>query len=74
MVRGPTELAQAIGRLPETAECLGAFVASYTFGVSQEDGACMARNANDELRSGRLSIVDFYVRLARAERFRTRTQ
>jgi hypothetical protein len=71
-VKGPAELAQALARLPEAAECLGAFAAGHAFGVSQEEAACMSRTASDELRAGRISIVDFYARLARAEHFRTR--
>jgi hypothetical protein len=70
---GPTELAQAVARLPETSDCVAAFVASNAFGMDHHDTPCMVRAASDELRAGKLGVVDFYVRMSRSEHFRTRT-
>ena len=70
---GPTELAQALGRLPEYSDCMAAFISSHAFGMDHHDTPCMVRTAADELRRGTLSLLDFYIRMARSERFRTRT-
>jgi hypothetical protein len=70
---GPTELAQAVARLPETADCVAAFVSSNAFGMDHHDTPCLVRSVAEELRAGRIGVVDFYVRLARTEHFRTRT-
>jgi hypothetical protein len=69
--RGPTELAAAIARLPETNDCLASYVAAYAFGVSQENASCLVRSATAGLRSGG-SVLDFFVRLARLDHFRMR--
>ncbi len=69
---GPTELAQQLARLPETSECMATYLASFTFGVPQRSAACLVNNAAAELRGG-MSLVDFFVRMARSEHFRTRT-
>ena len=71
--RGPTELARAVGRLPETASCMASYLAAYAFGVSQPNASCLVRSATAELKAG-MSIVDFYIRMARSEHFRTRIQ
>ena len=71
--RGPTQLAQAIAGLPEASECVASYLAAYAFGVSQPNASCLVRSATAELRSG-ASIVDFYVRMARSEHFRSRVQ
>jgi hypothetical protein len=72
-VKGPTELALAVSKLPEVSDCMAAFMASNAFGMDHHDAACMVRTAAEELRAGKLSIVDFYLRMARSEHFRTRT-
>ena len=69
--RGPTELATAVSKLPEVASCMASYMAAYAFGVSQSSSACLVRAATEELRGG-MSLVDFYIRMARAEHFRTR--
>jgi hypothetical protein len=69
---GPTALAQALARLPETSDCMAAFMASYAFGLDDHDVPCTVRTAAAELRAGTIGIADFYVRLARAPHFRTR--
>jgi hypothetical protein len=71
--RGPTELATAVSKLPETAECLASYLAAYAFGVSQSNASCLVRGATQDLRSG-ASIVDFYIRMSRSEHFRSRVQ
>ena len=70
---GAAELAQAVARLPEVAECVGSFITSHAFGIDHHETACMTRAATDELRTGKIGIADFYVRMARSEHFRTRT-
>jgi hypothetical protein len=69
--RGPTELAGALARLPEVPDCLASYLAAYAFGLAQSSTSCLVRAAADELRAGG-SLVDFYIRLARSEHFRTR--
>jgi hypothetical protein len=70
-VKGPTELATALSTLPEVNDCVAAYMAAYALGVTHESAACLVRNATAELRSG-TSLVDFYVRMARADHFRAR--
>lgn len=69
--QGPEELARTVASLPETAECLASYVASYAFGVQQKNASCLVRSATEELRKG-MSVVDFYLRMARSPHFRTR--
>ena len=65
-------LADAVARLPETADCFADFVTGYTFGMDHRQAGCIARTATDELREGKISLVDYFVRMARAESFRVR--
>jgi hypothetical protein len=74
MFRGPDELVRALAPLPETADCLADFVSGHAFGLDHGEASCLAKSASEELRAGTISVVDFYVRLARAESFRTRVQ
>jgi hypothetical protein len=69
--RGPTELAQQLARLPETGQCMATYLASFAFGVPQQSASCLVGNAAAELRGG-MSLIDFYVRMARSEHFRVR--
>jgi hypothetical protein len=69
--KGPTELAQQLARLPETGRCMATYLASFAYGVPQQSATCLVGNAAAELQAG-MSIVDFYVRMARSEHFRTR--
>jgi hypothetical protein len=69
---GPTALAAALAKLPETSDCMASFLASYAFGLDDHDVACTVRTAAAELRAGKIGVADFYVRLARAPHFRTR--
>jgi hypothetical protein len=70
-VQGAAELAAALARLPEVTECWASHAAAFAFGLSREGAACLAASATKDLQGG-LSLLDFYVRLARAEHFRTR--
>jgi hypothetical protein len=72
--KGPDELARNLARLPETSECMAAFLASNAFGMDQHDTPCMVRGAIDELRAGNIGLVEYYVRMSRSEHFRNRTQ
>jgi hypothetical protein len=71
--RGPEELARALAPLPEVADCLADFVTGHAFGIDHGEAGCVARTATEELRAGKIGVVDYYVRLARAENLRTRT-
>ena len=69
--KGPTELATALAKLPEVNDCMAAYMAAYALGVSHESAKCLVASATNELRNG-MSIVDFYVRMARSDHFRFR--
>jgi predicted ester cyclase len=69
--RGPTELAGALAKLPEVPDCVATYMAAFAFGLSQPNVSCLIRSASNELRAG-MSLVDFYIRMARSEHFRTR--
>jgi hypothetical protein len=69
---GPDELADAVARLPETADCFADFVTGYTFGMDHRSAGCIARAATDELRGGKISLLDYFIKMARAESFRVR--
>jgi hypothetical protein len=71
--QGPNQLATALARLPEMSDCMAAFMASNAFGMDHHDTTCMVPGASEDLRAGRIGIVDYYVRMARSEHFRTRT-
>lgn len=71
--KGPTELATKLAAMPETSDCMAAFMASYAFGIDQNEATCLVASATNALRAGSLSLVDFYVQLARADHFRVRT-
>ena len=68
---GAAELARALAPLPEISDCLGAYLAAYSFGISHENATCLVRSATQELRKG-MSVVDFYLKLARSEHLRLR--
>jgi hypothetical protein len=70
--RGPEELARVLAPLPETADCLADFITGHALGIDHTEAGCMARTASEELRAGTIGVVDYYVRMARAETFRTR--
>jgi hypothetical protein len=70
--RGPKELAMAVARLPEVSDCMGSFMASWALGLDHHDTTCIVRTAEDEMRAGKIGLADFYVRMTRAEHFRTR--
>jgi hypothetical protein len=70
--KGADQLADAVAKLPETADCFADFVSGYTFGMDHRSAGCIARTATDELRAGTISLSDYFVRLGRAESFRVR--
>jgi Protein of unknown function (DUF1592)/Protein of unknown function (DUF1588)/Protein of unknown function (DUF1595)/Protein of unknown function (DUF1587) len=70
--KGSDELAQALAKLPEVADCMADFASAYTFGLNHQGAACIAKGAGDDLRTGKIGFVDFMVGMARAESFRTR--
>jgi hypothetical protein len=69
--RGASELAGALAKLPEVSSCMASYMAAFAFGLSQSNAACLVRSATNDLRAG-MSLVDFYIRMARSEHFRTR--
>ena len=71
--KGANELATILSTLPEVADCMGSYMAAYTFGVSQENASCLVRSVMGELKSGK-SLLDYYLRLSRADHFRIRQQ
>jgi hypothetical protein len=70
-IKGASELATALSKLPEVSDCVSSYVAAYTLGVNHESAACLVNSAAAELRGGK-SLLDFYVGMARSEHFRTR--
>jgi hypothetical protein len=70
-VKGAAELSTALAKLPEVNTCMASYLAAYAFGVSQKNASCLVSSATNELRGG-MSLVDFYIRLARSEHFRSR--
>jgi hypothetical protein len=70
-VKGAAELARAIATLPEVNDCLASYLAAYALGVSHDSAQCLVASATAELRGG-LSLVDFYLRIAASDHFRSR--
>jgi hypothetical protein len=70
-VAGASDLATALSKLPEVTDCVSSYLAAFTFGVNHDSASCLVSSASAELRTG-TSLVDFYVRMARAEQFRSR--
>jgi hypothetical protein len=68
---GPTELAEQVAKLPETSACMASYMAAFAMGVSQANASCLVKSAAGELQGG-MSLVDFWVRMARSEHFRSR--
>jgi hypothetical protein len=72
VIRGPEELARALAPLPETADCMADFIAGHAFGLDHGEAGCLARTASEELRAGSIGVLEYYLRMARAESFRSR--
>lgn len=70
-VLGPAELSTALSKLPEVTDCVSSYLGAYALGVNHDSAACLVTNAATELRGGS-SMLDFYVRIARSEHFRSR--
>ena len=51
---------------------MASYLSAYAFGVSQPNASCLVRSATEKLRTGGISLVDFYISMARSEHFRTR--
>jgi hypothetical protein len=69
--KGANELATMLSTLPEVADCMGSYMAAYTFGVSQENASCLVRSVIGQLKTGK-TILDVYLGLSRADHFRVR--
>ena len=70
----PRRAGPTLARLPELTDCMAAFMAGNAFGLDHRNTPCLIRNEMAELRAGKLSIVEYYVKLARSEHFRFRVQ
>ncbi|HEY0710702.1 MAG TPA: DUF1592 domain-containing protein [Polyangia bacterium] len=70
---GATALASALSKLPEVSDCMADFVTAYTYGIDHKSAGCMARTAAEDMKAGKIGFLDFMVKMARAESFRTRT-
>ncbi|HEX2876123.1 MAG TPA: DUF1592 domain-containing protein [Polyangiaceae bacterium] len=70
-IKGASELATTLSKLPEVSDCVSSYVAAYTLGVNHESAACLVSDAASELRGGK-SLLDFYVGIARSPHFRSR--
>jgi hypothetical protein len=72
-IDGPRELAEALAGLPETAVCVGSFLASHAYGLDHHDTSCLVTSLGEALAAGELGLVDFYVALATTRHFTRRT-
>jgi len=70
-VSGAADLANALAKLPETTDCVSSYLAAYALGVNHDSAACLVSGARSELHAGG-SLLDFYVRMARAQHIRSR--
>ncbi|HEY0714396.1 MAG TPA: DUF1588 domain-containing protein, partial [Polyangia bacterium] len=69
---GASELAAALGKLPEVSDCMADFATAYTHGIEHKASGCMARAAADDMKAGKIGFLDFMVKMARSESFRVR--
>jgi hypothetical protein len=70
---GPTELAQKLAAAPEVAQCLAAQLTSYVFGVSSDDGLCIAPAAAYPT-GGALGFKDVLTQVVGSAQLTTRSQ
>lgn len=70
-VDGVSGLASTLSTLPDATDCMSSYMAAYALGVNHENAACLVSTAKSELQGGS-SLIDFYIRIARAEHFRSR--
>jgi hypothetical protein len=70
-VAGAAGLSTALSKLPEVTDCVSSYLGAYALGVNHDSASCLVSNAASELRGGS-SLIDFYVRIARSEHFRSR--
>src|SRR5205814_10538523 len=52
MVKGPTELPNALAKLPEVSDCMASYMAAYALGVSHDSAQCLVSSATSQLRNG----------------------
>jgi uncharacterized protein DUF1592/uncharacterized protein DUF1588/uncharacterized protein DUF1595/uncharacterized protein DUF1587 len=70
---GPADLAQKLAAAPEVAQCLAAQMASYVFGVSSDDGLCIAPAAAYPA-GGALGFKDVLTQVVASAQLTTRSQ
>jgi hypothetical protein len=70
---GPTELAQALAAAPEVAQCLAAQLTSYVFGVSSDDGLCIAPSSAYPT-GGKLGFKDVLAQVVGSAELTTRSK
>lgn len=70
-VGGIAELGTTLSKLPEVTDCVSSYLGAYALGMNHDSATCLVATAAGELRNG-ASLLDFYVRMARSEHFRTR--
>lgn len=66
---GPTELAEHLAADPQVAHCFTAFLASYTYGLSERDTRCMVHTPADAFAGGARSVGALLVDLATTPHF-----
>jgi hypothetical protein len=69
---GPDELASALAAAPQTSTCMASYMASHTYGLDHHDTSCLVSSLAQQLASGQIGIVDFYVGLTATRHFTNR--
>jgi hypothetical protein len=70
---GPNELAQKLAAAPEVAQCMAAQLASFVFGVSTDDGLCIAP-ASAYPAGGHLGFKDVLTQVVGSAQLTTRSK
>jgi hypothetical protein len=70
---GPADLAQKLAAAPEVAQCLAAQLTSFVFGVSSDDGLCIAPSAAYPT-GGRLGFKDVLAQVVASPQLTTRSK
>jgi hypothetical protein len=65
-------LASLLAQSPDAADCVGNMMAAYAFGTPDAKGYTLA-DARDGMRSGKVSLIDFFAQLAAAPDFAIRS-
>jgi hypothetical protein len=66
---GPEELANDLAEDPAVHRCFAAFLASYAYGLVQEDTRCMVDTPAEAFAEGQLTVADLLVALATTPHF-----